>query len=225
MSPSALPLSPPDITILVTLCNSLYRKCRSFDGEEYSEVSHEVRSLHKVLRHLSYEVEAPDSSFNAYNSVWGRKLTLITASCDLTLRELDDLISKHAGTPQAANGRVWDEHDMDQLGQIRVKLISHKKGLTAFLDELQLQQDEDSGVVLPDNRDGHLDIILDKVDNIAEKMTREGGIGFEDDGKEVWKVFKRELVTEGFSSEVLEENKVFSPFAVAPSRGGCRILN
>jgi len=99
---------------------------------------------------------------------------------------------------------------MDQLGAVRVKLISHKTSLTLFLDTIQLHQSGKMATTL-DNQGGQLDVILDKVDGIAARMAQKNGsimTNYEDDDKEVWKQFRRELVAEGFSSDVLQQHMV-----------------
>lgn len=98
---------------------------------------------------------------------------------------------------------------MDTLGEIRVKMISHKTSLTLFLDTIQLHQSGKMSEKLNCQKD-QLDVILDKVDNIAARMGhREGSImtSYDDDDKQVWKQFRRELVAEGFSSDVLRQHK------------------
>jgi hypothetical protein len=214
--------SPSDIIIVVNFCKALYRKCRSAGGE-YDEISREVRGLHTVLRHLKYEVEAPESPLNRDSSIWGRQLAPIIRDCDYTTRELDSLLMKYGRLsmnntggssptgPRIPWGRVkFGSNEMDKLGAIRVKLISHKTSLTLFLDTIQLRQNGKMATTL-DNHGGQLDIILDKVDKIATKMQRKGGsvmTNYDDDDKEVWKQFRRELVAEGFSSDVLQQHKV-----------------
>jgi hypothetical protein len=100
---------------------------------------------------------------------------------------------------------------MDTLGAIRVKLISHKSSLTLFLDQIQLHQSGKLATTL-DSHGGQLDVILDKVDSIAARMGQNSGsiMTYDDDDKEVWKQFRRELVAEGFSSDVLTQHKVRS---------------
>jgi hypothetical protein len=110
----------------------------------------------------------------------------------------------------------WDKvslgsNEMDTLGTIRVKLISHQTSLTSALDRIQLHQTGEREIML-DIQDGQLDVILDKVDAIAARMIqRPGGILtiYDDDDNEVWKQFRQELIAEGFSSEVLSQHKVF----------------
>jgi hypothetical protein len=173
------------------------------------------------LRHLKYEVEAPESPLNRDRSIWGRELAPIIGDCDFTLRQLDTLLQKYgrlsdSGTSSPSSPRIlWDKirfgsNEMDTLGTIRVKLISHKTSLTLFLDTIQLHQSGKMATTL-DTHGGQLDVILDKVDNIAARMgqgNRSILTSYEDDDKEVWKQFRRELVAEGFSSDVLTQHKV-----------------
>jgi hypothetical protein len=117
--------SPSDIIIVVTFCKELYRKCRTAGGE-YDEISREVRGLHTVLRHLKYEVEAPDSPLNRDRSIWGRQLAPIIGDCDFTLRQLDGLIQKYGrlstnggGSSPSSPRMLWDKmrfgsNEMDQ---------------------------------------------------------------------------------------------------------------
>lgn len=209
--------SPSDIIIVVTFCRALYRRCKEAGGE-YLEISREVRGLHTVLRHLKYEVEAPESILNRDHSIYGCDLAPIIGDCDYTLRRLDLLLQKYGrlGDRGPTGPRIlWEKmkfgsNEMDELGGIRVKLISHKTSLTLFLDTIQLQH---SGAVATtlQNQGGQLDVILDKVDNIAARMGQRAGsmmTNYQDDDKEVWKQFRRELVAEGFDSGVLYKHKV-----------------
>src|SRR4051794_14539211 len=95
--------SPSDIIIVVTFCKALYRKCRTAGGE-YDEISREVRGLHTVLRHLKYEVEAPDSALNRDASLWSRQLAPIIGDCDFTMRQLDQLLMKYGRLANNNNG-------------------------------------------------------------------------------------------------------------------------
>lgn len=186
--------------------------------------------LHTVLRHLKYEVEAPESPLNRDRSIWGRQLAPIIGDCDFTLRQLDGLLQKYGRLNNSSSSSspsspriLWDKvrfgsNEMDTLGTIRVKLISHKTSLTLFLDTIQLRESGKMSQAL-DNHGGQLDVILDKVDGIAARMApprREGSVltSYDDDDREVWKQFRRELIAEGFSSDVLQQHKAccFSDF-------------
>lgn len=213
--------SPSDIIIVVTFCRELYRKCRSAGGE-YDEISREVRGLHTALKHLKSEIEDEDSPLNRDQSIWGKQLAPIIGDCDFTLKQLDGLLLKYGRLFEGNEGGnssgkiLWDKmrfgsNEMDQLGGIRVKLISHKTNLTLFLDTIQLHENGKMAKNL-DVQGEQLDIILDKVDHIAAKMNQKAGTlmtSYEDDDEEVWKQFRRELISEGFSSDVLQQHKVF----------------
>ncbi len=207
--------SPSDIIIVVTFARRLYRQCRNAGGE-YLEISREVRGLHTVLRHLKYEVEAPESVLNRDRSLYAKELAPVIGDCDYTLRQLDELLQKYGRLGREGGaGRLWDKirfgsAEMDELGSIRMKLINHKTSITVFLDTIQLHESGRMSMVL-DNQTGQLDVILDKVDTIAARMGQRAGsmlTTYEDDDKEVWKQFRRELVAEGFSSDVLQQHKV-----------------
>jgi hypothetical protein len=154
---------------------------------------------------------------NRDRAIWGRQLEPIIGNSDLTLKQLDGLLKKHermSNGGSSARKVKLGSSDMDTLGSLRVKLISHQTSLTSFLDRIQLHK---SGNMEPtlDIQDGQLDVILDKVDAIAARMggQRTGSIltGFDDDDKEVWKQFRWELIKEGFSSDVLAQHKVRFP--------------
>jgi hypothetical protein len=136
----------------------------------------------------------------------------------LTLKQLDGLLQKYGRLSNGGSSPskiIRDKvklgsNEMDTLGSIRVKLISHQTSLTSCLDTIQLHQSGEMATTL-DNQDGQLDIILDKVDAIAARMGHRSGsimMGYEDDDKEVWKQFRRELIAEGFSADVLTQHKV-----------------
>ena len=212
-----------DIIIVVTFAKSIYRRCRDAGGE-YAEMSREVRGLYTVLRHLKYEVEAPESLLNKNRPLWVHQLAPIIGDCDFTLRQLDNLIFKYRRVGSDTGPKaLWDKtrfgsNEMDQLGGIRAKLISHTTSLTLFLDTIQLRQSGKLATPLDYNVD-KLDLILDKVDIIATRMSASNGaysrLSYNEDdsgdaGREVWKQLKRELVAEGFTSDVLEHHKVHS---------------
>ena len=209
--------SPSDIIIVVAFARKLYRQCRDAGGE-YLEVSREVRGLHTVLKHLKYEFEEDGSVLNRDQALYARELAPVIGDCNFTLRQLDELLQKYgrlASREGGGTGRLWDKirfgsNEMDELGSIRMKLINHKTSISVFLDTVQLHESGRMSLVL-DNQSGQLDKILDKVDNIAARMSQRAGsvmTTYDDDDKEVWKEFRRELVKEGFSSDVLTQHKV-----------------
>lgn len=209
--------NPADIIVVLEFTRRLYRQCKNASDEHF-EISREVRALHTVLRHLKYEVQAPESILNRDRARYTRDLAPLIADCHSTLVELDGLVRKYErirGDERGANGRLWKQikfgsTEMDQLGSARVRLINHKTSITMLLDTIQLRESGRVAATL-DAHGGQLDVILDKVDNIAARMGQRAGslmTTYDDDDKEVWKSFRRELVAEGFSSDVLTQHKV-----------------
>lgn len=207
--------SPSDIVQAKTLSRKLYRQCKNAGGE-YVEISREVRGLHTVLKHLKYEVEAPESVLNHDHNLYAKELAPIVRDCEVSLRQLEDLLEKYDRLGRESGmRRPWDKarfgnDELDELGSIRMKLINHKTTITIFLDTVQLRESTRVSAML-DTHTGQLDTILDKVDNIAARMSQRAGTVmtvFDDDDAEVWKQFRRELIAEGFSSHVLQQHKV-----------------
>jgi hypothetical protein len=209
--------NPADIIIVLEFAQRLYRQCKNA-GDAYFEIGREIRALHIVLRHLKYEVQAPESVLNRDRALYARDLAPLIADCRYTLEDLEGLVHKYDGLrkdEKSSTGRAWSQIkfgsvEMDQLGSIRVKLINQKTNITALLDTIQLRESSRVAATL-DNHGGQLDIILDKVDNIASRMGQRAAslmTTYENDDKEVWKSFRRELVAEGFSSDVLMRHKV-----------------
>lgn len=211
--------SPSDIIIVVTFCRKLYKQCRDAGGE-YLEISREVRGLHSVLRHLKSEVEAPESVLNRDRARYGKELAPVIGDCDFTLRKLDELLMKYgrlAAADTSGAARLWDRlrfgsAELDELGNIRMKLINHKTSITVFLNTIQLHESGRHTEQLESHSE-QLDVILDKVDGIAARLGQRAPsilTTYDNDDKEVWRQFRRELVAEGFSSDVLHQNKVLS---------------
>ena len=224
--------NPADIIIVLEFAQRLYRQCKNA-GDAYLEIGREIRALHTVLRHLKYEVQAPESILNRDRALYARDLAPLIADCRFTLEDLEELVLKYGGLrsdEKSSSGRLWNQIkfgtvEMDQLGSVRVKLINHKTNITALLDTIQLRESSRVAATL-DNHGGQLDIILDKVDNIASRMGQRAAslmTTYEDDDKEVWKSFRRELVAEGFSSDVLTRHKVSTDVLALISVSGADI--
>ncbi|OAF57698.2 hypothetical protein VC83_05676 [Pseudogymnoascus destructans] len=210
--------NPADIIIVLEFTRRLYRQCKNAD-DAYFEIGREIRALHTVLRYLKFEVQAPESILNRDRALYARDLAPLIADCRFTLEDLEELLRKYGDIRNNdrsgdTSGELWNQIkfgsiEMDQLGTVRVKLINHKTNITALLDTIQLRESSRVATTL-DNHGGQLDIILDKVDNIASRMGQRAAslmTTYEDDDKEVWKSFRRELVAEGFSSDVLTRHK------------------
>lgn len=173
-----------------------------------------MKGLQTVLRHLNSEVEDSDSVLNRDYSVYASDLAPVIGDCNGTLQELEAILQKYGRLGQG-NARLWDRlrfgsMEMDQLGEVRLKLINHKTSITVFLDTVQLNHHGKIATTL-DSQSEQLNVIRAKVDQIAARLGQRAATTlttYDDDDKEVWKAFRRELVAEGFDSEVLQRHKV-----------------
>ncbi|TGO44594.1 hypothetical protein BCON_0492g00050 [Botryotinia convoluta] len=197
-----------DIRKVSILCRDVYRKCREA-GAEYEEIRREEKGLYGVLRELKEEEEERNGEWDEGN--WG-SVEGIIGDCEGTLRQLDGLLGRYG---RNGGGRLGS-NEMDQLGGIRVRLISHKKNISHFLDSL-LHEDEDGDEKEAEGLDGkgELDMLLDKVDDIAADRSRRVGTSQmmgsenedEEDNLQIWKWFRRNLIEEGVNRVVLERHK------------------
>ncbi|TGO24580.1 hypothetical protein BPAE_0099g00160 [Botrytis paeoniae] len=197
-----------DIRKVSILCRDVYRKCRDA-GAEYEEIRREVKGLYGVLSELKEEEEERNGEWDEGN--WG-SVEGIIGDCEGTLRQLDGLLGRYG---RNGGGRLGS-NEMDQLGGIRVRLISHKKNISHFLDSL-LHEDEDGDANGTEGLDGkgELDMLLDKVDDIAADRSRRVGTSQmmgsenedEEDNLQIWKWFRRNLIEEGVNRVFLERHK------------------
>jgi septal ring factor EnvC (AmiA/AmiB activator) len=193
-----------EIIDVLQFARDLHKDCKNA-GDDYAEISTEVRDLHTVLRHLRDEAREPQSVLNRDAAVYAKDLAPILKDCDSTLHSLDDLQRRYDGIRLRTG-------EADMLAEIRLRLINQRTRITRLLDAVQLRGKK----AVPNNIDEieHsrvLDIILDKVDVIAARMGGKTGslmTTYENDDREVWKDFRRELIDEGFSREVVSKNEV-----------------
>ena len=215
---------------LDAFARQLYRRARTA-GSEFEEIATVVRGLHTVLKHLRIEAEDPDSLLNSAPSptvvaggdtsqnVYMRQLTPIIEDCNFTLEQLETVLAKYGldndiahGSPEAGqNRRDLSIHEHDVVSLMRSKLAAQKTNISVFLDTVQLRNPNKEQPRRLDYRrtDAHqLGLIEDKVDAVAARLFRRritNGVETEED---LWQEFCAELEREGFSRDVLRQNKV-----------------
>ena len=213
--------SPSIITTMADLAARLYIKCL-INGAVYTEISPTVGDFHVALRHLMYEIDAPDSPLNRGPSVWTIHLAPILSDSDFTLRQLDSLVTKYgqpstprsSGFEKSLKEKPSGNDERSQLVVIGVKLIGYKSSLTRFLGNQRFHPP--GKIVASQEPDGpQLDKPLDKVDTIAtriEPINEHGSIPlaatFESNETNFWKKFRKELMAEGISNDVWMKYKV-----------------
>jgi len=207
-----------DIQAVETSAKALYRRARAA-GSEFAEIATAVRGLHTVLKHLRAEAEDPDSLLNTQpqeGSVYARQLNPIVEDCDFTLKQLSTIFEKY-GNPDGDDDQVktipragdMESREKDMMALIRTKLANQKTNIDMFLDTVQLHNPVKTHPMPPNADAAQISAIKDKVDAIAKRLFRTTSPTTGEAGEEdLWRQFEYELVREGFSADVLNQNKV-----------------
>lgn len=197
---------PPDaIGDIDSVARDLYLRAKQC-GPEFAEVATAVRRLHTVLRHLRAEAHDPDSLLSCDSkSIFVRQLQPVIEDCDFTLKQLETIIKKYGAVGSGARTTNLEERERDMIKLIRSKICKQKTNIDIFLDTVQLHNPAKTQRPMAKN-DSNLEVIKQQLDAIAEKLFRGREIGGDED--DIWKQFRSALEAEGFSKEVLNNNKV-----------------
>ena len=195
--------SVSDITSLIQLTADTYRGWRDACGE-YATVTGELENLEIILLRVESEVKTSSSLLHKHHA----QLQSVTTNCARVIKRLNKVLSKYKslGTNRQKN---WERIRLsnENLSDLRDKLVAQITALNAFLDVVGIGSlGRMENVVLPG--------MVETIDKLAAEIRagrREGSVmtTFEDDEKHIWRQFRRELISEGFSSAKL---KRASPF-------------
>lgn len=211
------------------LAQQLYRRSRTA-GPDFSKLSKAVGSLQRVLKHLRDEVQDADSLLNqpgsanhdGPNGVYHEELSRLVQESDYTIKQVNTIIEKYGGASAVSNGmgaesrdssRTPDEDPTEKtlkIDLVRERVVSQKAKLVHFLDMVQLHNPSKVhySLVKLDNN-SQMEDIKNKVDIVANRLfQKRQGSPVGEHQEELWQEFKTELENEGFSSDVLRNNKV-----------------
>ena len=203
--------SVSDITDLIQLTTRTYRGWERTCGE-YAEVTHDLKNLNIFLSLVANEVEASTSLLLHYdrNLIY---LQYIIFNCWRTVIQLEAIISKDDGIVTSRRDN-WNRIRFGQknLNCIRTKLGIEISTLGTYFDAIGVSAmgPIDNGLnELPDRLKIGMLKVIDCLAGDIRAGRRESFImtTYEDDEKEVWRQFRRELISEGFSSENLKKTK------------------
>lgn len=207
-----------DFIILLQLASRVVRDSRKACGA-HDELTHEVSSLHTVLQRLKKETEKPESPLNRPSDSCQDELQSILAGCKKLLKTLETILVKYDSLSQGERSgrKLWQRirfgnGEMQDLTDLRAKLVYYTSALSLFLNMISIgsvgrveKRMEEAG--------GDLREIKLAVNGITAHLLagskREGSVltAYADDDKAVWKEFRRELVSEGFSSATIHKHK------------------
>lgn len=193
-----------DIVALIEKGRLAYDDCSDASGG-YKDLRKEVRKLRDTLRDLKAEFKDPASEVNRDRSQFSSDLTSLVSECNSALDSLLDLIDEYwkRKNVDTENLRLR-QADLDQIGNMRLKLINCKMFVDGILENIEKQErrNEKRG-----HRDEELlDDLMHRMDRIADGLGRTGGSSlpsYEDDMEETWRMFRDKLTGQGVSSDDL----------------------
>lgn len=217
-------MSPGDFVLLVQLARRTFRNCQQA-GNEYTKIASEVRCLYSVLRTVRTLAERPDSTIFQQDRTTTAQLTNCADGCKHVLDDLDDMLAKYAtlngdGRPNVGK-KVWQRFKfgskVEELGVIRGKLITYTSTLSILLDTIHSRALDRVETKIEDGFGevrGEFEKMRREIYSMAVQaraMDKNGSSlsllslsTYAGDEKEVWRVFRRELITKGFQSGSLD---------------------
>ena len=191
-----------DITALIQLTTRTYQGWKRACGE-YADITGELNNLHIILSRVGDEFKAL-TSLLLHRDQDRNQLKNIASNCQQVVVQLKAIVLEYDGIAESRRSN-WDRIRFGQknLGGIREKLVSQVSALGAYLSVLNV-----SAIGRMDN----------KIDGLTGKVTvgfaAANRIGrrrdsimttYTGDEKQVWRQFRRELISEGFSSANLKK--------------------
>ncbi len=207
-----------DFVNLIQIASRVVRDSQKACGA-YDELTHEVSSLHIVLQRLKTKIQKPESPLNRSGDLCQNELQSILISCEELLKTLETILTKYnaLGQEERSGRKLWQRirfgnGEMQDLTILRAKLVYYTSALSLFLNMVSIgsvgrveRRMEEAG--------GDLREIKLAVNGITAHLLAgskaEGSVltAYADDDKAVWKEFRREMVSEGFSSATIHKHK------------------
>ncbi|KAL2182036.1 uncharacterized protein P884DRAFT_188877 [Thermothelomyces heterothallicus CBS 202.75] len=210
----------PSIESVGAFARQLRRRARDA-GTDFVDLAIAIHNLKNALKHLEAEARDYDSplysqadpatSSGTQNSAYSRQLRSLVEDSDFALKQVDTVLGTHGEGPRtSAVGRNLDRGEtIRKIDLIRGDIVSQCMKIDIFLDTVQLHSGTKLRPRLADVDRRQMEVIKNKVDAIANRLFQERNdySPVEADEEELWRSFKKELEREGFSPEVLQNNK------------------
>ena len=201
-----------DIITVSSLAWKVVQNTRQALGQ-YDELTREVTSLHIVLRRLQAETPNPESWLYRIQDSERQDLDSIVNGCSHVLQDLDTILEKYSTLSEEKRSvtKLWQRvrfgaGEMQDLSQIKMQITSHSSSLALFLHLISL------------GSSGRVERQMAKQIEMQQKILDAAGptdVGnrestlttYENDDKSFWKEFRRDLVAEGWSSDVMARHR------------------
>ena len=210
--------SPSDVVLLVQLAWRTVQNSRKACGE-HAELTCEIKALHINLQRLERESVKVESPLNRPSDTCREDLAPIVNGCGKALDVLDRILEKYNALSdgQRRKGKLWKavrfgNGELANVKDLRSKLVYYTANLSLFLNMVSMGS---MGIVEKQMYEagGDLKEIRRAMNNITAHLmsgaNKDGSVltDYADDDKAVWRAFRRELVKDGFSSDVIREHK------------------
>jgi hypothetical protein len=201
--------SPSDILAVVNLASKAYNAWKSACGE-YADITGLLDTLHILLGRVEREARMPGSVL-VRREQDRKELRDVLANCSGTVRELSRIVERYKSLGLSkSRERNWDRlrFGIKNLEGLRGKLTAHIAAISGYIDAVGL-----GSLTRIERELGDLpDRIQSTIDALAAEIRagrREGSImtTYEDDEKDVWRQFPRELIGEGLRSSLIHRYK------------------
>ena len=185
----------------------------------HDDLAREVSGLYIVLGRVEVEVSKPDSILNKTEDNRRRELERLARHCERVLKVLEQILNKYNALSQERRSvtKLWQKvkfgnGEMLDLGKIRAELVTHTQALNLFLNLLSIG----SQGKVEKYMDSHGEELREikhalhwVTASMQAKSHEEKSIltTYGDDDKAIWKTFRRELIEEGFSCQLLNKHR------------------
>ncbi|SMQ46901.1 unnamed protein product [Zymoseptoria tritici ST99CH_3D7] len=201
--------SPSDIVTLVNLAHKTYRGWKTACGD-YADITSSLDGLLVLLERIENEAEQPHTALIRSRKDRDNVRDIISA-CTATIQELSSIISRYRSLGLGkSREKNWEKicFGSKNLDSLKAKLVQHQSALSAYLSAVglsSLTRIEQDLHALPDR-------IQKTVDGLAAEIRagrREGSVmtTYDDDEKDVWRQFRRELIGDGMRSSFVHRYK------------------
>ena len=200
--------SPSDIVTLLKLATKTYRGWKNACGE-YADITSSLDGLCVLLGRIRDEANRPGSILLRKDKD-REDLEDVLRGCRTTVEELNRVVVKYKSLSYGRK-KNWDRLRLGvkNLGELRAKLTQYTSSITAYLEAVglgSLARIEDQLNSIPANIQQNIDALAAEI----RAGRREASImtTYEDDEKDVWRQFRRELITsDGIRSKDIHRYK------------------
>ena len=207
-----------DVVSLLELAFKTVQNSRKACGE-HADLTQEALTLNSVLQRLQQEILKLDSPISNNSSSNIQELALIIRGCEKVLRTLNNVLEKYnaLGDQERSTRKLWAKirfgnGQVANMRDIRAQITYYSSALSLYLNMESLgaigrveKQMNDAG--------GDLKEIKTAVNGITAHLMASAGeersvlTTYADDDAAIWREFRRELIKDGFSSDVIRRYK------------------